>query len=426
MTISHWRRTNTLGELRCDTLVLGAGVAGLSAALALRAHHVDTLVVDRAAVGSGASSRNAGYLMRGAADNYAAGVRTWGRDITRDLWRLTEHNLFLLRSRGAERLQTYQPRASCLLALTEEEQSELQHARSMMLEDGFEAIWIESGSDTVWRSGLARAGLVNPHDAVCNPCELLAMLRAQLHAPIIEHQEAIAIEESGNDVVVTLTDGRVRANRVIACLNAYAPLLIPEAALWVAPNRGQMLTLRAPAARLDMSYYANHGSEYFRAVEPGIFVIGGWRKRLAEAERTAKTRSLPPSRTASLPERYSGPTSRSSAGGPASWVSRRTDGPSPGPSATARGSGSWAASPGTACPSPTRPPRSPWMPCWASRTSPPRSPEPRPSAVCLQISLAPDAAHTRAAGRCSISDTLGARPRRAAEIQVHAPEGPST
>lgn len=286
MTISHWRRTNTLGELRCDTLVLGAGVAGLSAALALRAHHVDTLVVDRAAVGSGASSRNAGYLMRGAADNYTAGVRTWGRDITRDLWRLTEHNLFLLRSRGVERLQTYQPRPSCLLALTEEEQIELHQARSMMLEDGLDAPWIETGSDTVWRSGLARAGLVNPHDAVCNPCELLAMLRAQLHAPIIEHQEAIAIEESGRDVIVTLTDGRVRANHVIACLNAYAPLLIAESAQWVAPNRGQMLTLRAPAARLDMSYYANHGSEYFRAVEPGVFVIGGWRKHFAEAERT--------------------------------------------------------------------------------------------------------------------------------------------
>lgn len=286
MTISHWRRTAALGERACDTLVLGAGVAGLSAALALRARGIDTIVADRAAIGAGASSRNAGFLMRGAADNYAAATRTWGRPITRELWALTEENLRLLRARGVERLTTYRRRPSCLLAMTEDELAEVRQARAMMLEDGFDAPWADSGDDDAWKSGLALGGLVNPDDAVCNPCELLAMLRAQLDAPVIEHQEALAFDESNDHITTHLTDGRIRSRRVLCCLNAYAPLLIPETGAWVAPNRGQMLAIHAPAVRLDMAYYANHGSEYFRTTDNGVVVVGGWRKHFAEQERT--------------------------------------------------------------------------------------------------------------------------------------------
>lgn len=293
MTISHWRRTNTLGEIACDTLVLGAGVTGLSAALALRSRGAACVVVDRGAIGSGASSRNAGFLMRGAADNYAAATRAWGREIARDLWRLTEENLAMLRGRGLERMATYQRRPSCLLAMTEEEAAELGKARELMLADGFDAPWIESGGDAVWKSGHARAGLVNPNDGVCNPCELLAMLRAQLDAPILEHQEALAIHEDDRGVVVTLTDGVVRAQRVIACLNAYAPLLIRVASKWVVPHRGQMLAMHMPQTHLDMAYYANHGSEYFRAAEPGVIVVGGWRRHFADQEQTLDDATTP-------------------------------------------------------------------------------------------------------------------------------------
>lgn len=284
MTISHWRRTSSGPPLSCDTLVVGAGVAGLSGALALRARGVGTIVVDRGAVGCGASTRNAGYLMRGAADNYAAAVRAWGRPVARGLWTMTEQNLAMLRARGVERISTYRARPSCLLALTGEELGELRTAGAMLGEDGFDAPWIEGGEDAAWSSGLALGGLVNPGDAVCNPCELIAMLRSQLDCPVVEHQEAIAVEEDDAGVRTQLTDGVVHSARVLCCLNAYAPLLLPETADWVSPRRGQMLAIHAPGVRLEMSYYANHGSEYFRAADGGVIVVGGWRKHFVDEE----------------------------------------------------------------------------------------------------------------------------------------------
>ena len=83
MSVSLWERSGTARRERCAALVLGGGVVGLSVLHALQKRAIDAMLLDRGGVGTGASSRNAGYLMRGAADNYAAAVRDWGRDVAR-------------------------------------------------------------------------------------------------------------------------------------------------------------------------------------------------------------------------------------------------------------------------------------------------------------------------------------------------------
>lgn len=287
MTVPHWRRTRRLGELSADTAVIGAGIAGISAALALQRQGKSVLVLERHSVGAGASGRNAGFLMRGAADNYAAAVRAWGRDTAASLWRLTEENLAALRAEGVESLNSYRPIPSCLLALTDSEAEELREAAVLLAEDGFDVSLRHAGSDAPWRSGKAIVGLLNPHDASCNPHELLAFLVGRLDRPPLDGQEVHAIEEdASNGVRVFATDAIVRAQRVLVCSNAYTDLVVPALAGMIEPNRGQMLALRVSGALLDCSYYANHGSEYFRQSDATTIVVGGKRKTDAAAERT--------------------------------------------------------------------------------------------------------------------------------------------
>ncbi len=286
MTVSHWRRSTRPRDIEREVVVIGAGVCGVSAALHLQRRGVPCAVLERYTVGSGASQRNAGFLMRGAADNYAAAVGEFGRERARLAWRWTEENLAGLRAEGIERLVSYRAVPSCLLALTGEELGDLRASRAMMQEDGFEVGWVERGEDSIWRSAEARAlgGLLNPVDASVNPHELMAMLAGGLSEPVIENQEACEITSEGGRVVVRTSDAQVRCRNVLVCTNAYGPLLLPRLAGLVLPRRGQMAAVNAPGARLDCSYYVNHGSEYLRQTPDGTIVVGGCRTYHAERE----------------------------------------------------------------------------------------------------------------------------------------------
>ena len=109
----------------------------MSAAMALSRRGLRTAVVERGAVGSGASTRNAGFLMRGAAENYEAAIGLYGRELARLVWRWTEENLAGLRAEGIGALPSYRAVPSCLLALEEEELAELTRSQDLMREDGF-------------------------------------------------------------------------------------------------------------------------------------------------------------------------------------------------------------------------------------------------------------------------------------------------
>lgn len=302
MTVSIWRRTMALGTIECDVAIVGAGICGLSAAMALERRGLRVVVLERHAVGSGASSRNAGYLMRGAADNYAAAIEQYGHETARELWRISEQNLEMLLEIGLANLPSFRRVPSCLLGLTEKEQGELARSLELMREDGFAVEWIGQGGrtppeDAVWRAGgmcgPGTVGLLNPGDACCNPWELLGLLRSRVQGRLLEGQEVVALESRGSKVEARVTDGVVMAERVLLATNAYAGLLVPELAKVVTPRRGQMLACRVDGARLAFNYYANHGSEYFREGPDGTLIFGGCRTYHAEREVGYEDRPTP-------------------------------------------------------------------------------------------------------------------------------------
>jgi glycine/D-amino acid oxidase-like deaminating enzyme len=297
MTVSHWRRTTRLGHPQCDALVVGAGICGLSTALHLRRRGLSVIVVDRHGAGSGASTRNAGFLMRGCADNYALAVRQYGRARAAALWKLTEDNLAGLRREGIDALPGVRRVPSVLLALREDELAELRESATLLREDGFDAGWLGTGTDSAWRSGVALGGLVNPHDASCNSREIIDRLRERLTrdlgVPVHEHQEVCAIHAEGGSLVTRTTDAFIESARVVLCTNAFTPLLVPQTQRLITPRRGQMLAMEPRGLRLDASYYANRGSEYFRQAVDGTIVVGGCRTYHAEHEVGYEDRVTP-------------------------------------------------------------------------------------------------------------------------------------
>lgn len=307
MTVSQWRRATNPTSETCDVVVIGAGIAGVSAALDLERRGLEVIVLERDQPAAGASGRNAGFLMRGCAENYAAACRDYGRDRAKALWKLTEDNLAGLREEGIDRLSTVRRAPSCLLALEVGEREELRQSLSMMREDGFAADWLEGHGagpeDAIWRprDGKARAlaGLVNPDDGACNPLDVLGLLLRKMRTPVRQRAEVVGIEDApgGRSVIVRTAEGVIQAGHALVCANAYVGLLLPRIAQLAAPKRAQMLAARfRPDAgvRLLMSYYANHGYEYFRQTNEGTIVVGGWRKAHAEVEVGYEDRATEP------------------------------------------------------------------------------------------------------------------------------------
>lgn len=299
MSVSWWRREQGGNDaFRCDVCVIGGGIAGLAAADEAARLGRSVALLERHSLGWGASTRNAGYLMRGTAESYAAAVREHGRDRARETWRLSEQNLAMLIDRYAiDDLPSFRRVPSSLVPIDHEQADELRASARLLAEDGFDVVLEQSGDDSLWRSLRPPVALVNPNDAAVNPAELLARMaqRARQHAGlrVYEHAEVFSLRWSG-DGVEAVSDGvTVQADRLLVCVNAYASELVPGLASRVRPNRGQMLALRHPTARLDRSYYLDRGSEYIRQTADGVIVVGGMRKRFAEAEQTTDDAPTP-------------------------------------------------------------------------------------------------------------------------------------
>lgn len=260
--------------------MVGGGICGVSAALEAERLGASVVLLERQAIASGASGRNAGYLMRGMAESYAAAEHLLGRERARAVWAWSEENLRSLRALGAETTAGFADRPSCLLAFSEEEAAELRDSHRMLREDGFESGLVErgAGDDTLWRRADPLVGLVNPNDAVCQPVELVSMLAGRLRsAEVRTGVEVGRIEPEDGGVALLTSSGPVRARRVLICTNAHAAQLLPGLAGVISPRRGQMLAARASGVDLRYAYYLNRGDEYLRLGPGGELLMGGCR-----------------------------------------------------------------------------------------------------------------------------------------------------
>src|SRR3954447_10897648 len=75
---------------KVDVAVIGAGITGCSCAAALAREGKSVGVYDERGIGEGASGRNGGFALRGAAARYDVARETYGADAARELWLRTE------------------------------------------------------------------------------------------------------------------------------------------------------------------------------------------------------------------------------------------------------------------------------------------------------------------------------------------------
>jgi gamma-glutamylputrescine oxidase len=90
------------GDIRADVLVVGAGYAGLAAAIELAKRGYSVVVLEAERVCSGASGRNGGQAIVGYASGQEPFEQQLGKDDARRAWELSVESMGLLEQRIAE------------------------------------------------------------------------------------------------------------------------------------------------------------------------------------------------------------------------------------------------------------------------------------------------------------------------------------
>jgi len=269
------------GNAAADVAIVGAGIAGIATAYHLARAGAKAIVLEARAVADAASGRNAGFLLAGVAENFAAAARRYGEESALRVWRFTRHNQQLVRA----------------VVAREQIECDLAWNGSAQIA-GDDAEWAEAcaSAERLRREGV-RVRLVSEEraaiyeeDGELHPVKYvrgLARAAARSGARIFENTRVKAVAPDG----LGTERGRVRAGAVVVCVNAYSQHLVP---LRIRPVRGQMLAT-APVARrvFDRPAYAHRGYRYWRQRADGRLLVGGWRdtavdEELGEEERTTR------------------------------------------------------------------------------------------------------------------------------------------
>jgi gamma-glutamylputrescine oxidase len=245
-----------------DIAVIGAGITGCACAGALAREGKRVRVYDARGVGEGASGRNGGFALRGAAARYDVARETYGADAARELWHRTEDAVDRLESLAGE---AFRRTGSLRLAADVEERVEIQGEYEALREDGFAVEWRE---ELPHLRPDFRGAIFHPTDGAVQPAafvQRLANLAADAGVAFVEHRRVDSLDEIEAEQIVIATDGSGRG-------------LLPELdeALW--PARGQVIaTTPIPERLFDCPHYARHGFDYWQQLQDGRIVLGGFR-----------------------------------------------------------------------------------------------------------------------------------------------------
>src|SRR5256712_8187530 len=279
------------GDAAADVAIVGAGIAGIATAYHLARAGAKAIVLEVRAVAEAASGRNAGFLLAGVAENFAAAAKRYGEERALRVWRFTRHNQQLVRAIVARE------QIDCDLAW---------NGSAQIAGDDSEWAEARASAERLRREGVrvrlvpAERAAIYEEDGELHPVKYvrgLARAAARSGARIFDGTRVTAVAPDG----LRTERGRVRSGAVVVCVNAYSHHLVP---LRVRPVRGQMLATTPVAHRVfDRPAYAHRGYRYWRQRADGRLLLGGWRDTAGDEEggEQGPANPPPPDQTQGLP-----------------------------------------------------------------------------------------------------------------------------
>lgn len=288
-SLSHWHAsadtvvpTHDL-PTSADVVVVGAGMLGCWTAYWLAKAGLNPLVLERTAIGWGATGRNGGFLVGGASMGYASLIELLGHDGAKALHELTLHGQALARDVIAkEEIDCdYRQIGTLSLALTETELADMRRSRELLQADGYAGelldregvqahIHTELGEEIV-------GGTYAPDDGTLHSVKYVRGIAkaAQRHGARFVQADVRSV----GDGVIRTDRGQITTGATVIALNAWTAELVPEARDVIVPTRGQILSYAPsePVFTTAVGAAITPTGEYWQQTPSGHIVIGGCR-----------------------------------------------------------------------------------------------------------------------------------------------------
>ena len=293
---SYWRASHPAlpdcapleGDARAEIVIIGAGYAGLNAALELRARHgMDVAVLEAAQPGWGASGRNGGFCCLGGARASAGMIRRrFGAQAVQG-WAAFERAAI---DRVRDNLARYSIDAQPV------EAGELLLADSARRWAAMQAAPFQDGARLMDRASLAAEGLGSAayHGATLSPegfglhpfAYVTGLARAALDAGVrvFGDSRATRLAPEGAGWRITTPQGQMRAKQVLVTTNGYSDeQLVPWLNRRILPAISNIMVTRPlTQAELDaqgwtrqiMSYDDRVLLHYFRLLPDNRLLFG--------------------------------------------------------------------------------------------------------------------------------------------------------
>ena len=234
--LSYWEHQSYIGNL--DYLIVGAGIVGMITALELKKAHpgANVLVVDKRLVGSGASSRNAGFACIGSLGEIIHDCSSLGESQTlqiiskrydglqRLMYICKDYDIGYKATGGFEVLRTkheFNKVADCLSEWNDKLADLTGNKRTFTI-----------GTNTDNHDFLNK-GIVNHTEGLLDTGKLNICLESLLHENGIRVIKGLTVtdyEDNNHEVVVSLNllNQEIRTEKLVLCTNAFTKDLLPQ------------------------------------------------------------------------------------------------------------------------------------------------------------------------------------------------------
>lgn len=313
--VSDRARPALSGRDEAETVIIGGGLAGISAALELAQAGQSVIVLESDRVGFGASGRNGGICSPSfAADPDAIAARV-GPDTARALHRLTIEGVDIVRATlDALAIPGVDPVPGVLSLRRFDRARDLKaHADSFARDYDYQLTYLNRDE---LRARLVtdryHHGLLDRRAFHLHPLNYLRGLADEverLGGRIYEGSAATGHALTGPEKRITTAAGAVAARRVIFATGGYTGRLMPRLRRAVLPIATYMMlseaapdliatAIRTPEAALD----DRRASDYYRLVQGGQRLLWGGRITTRAASPAALARELRREMVATFPQ----------------------------------------------------------------------------------------------------------------------------
>ena len=301
------------GRVECDVAIVGAGLAGLSAAIELADRGFSVVLLEARSVGYGASGRNGGQALAGLACEQTEIEHQLGVADARTVWHMTLEAIELIHARCRRFGIDCDWRPGYLsLAVNARKGRELAQWHERMERDyGLEATPIAPGEVSRWiASPRFHSGLHDPRSGHLHPlkyCLGLGRAATSLGVRIFEDSQVTSLTP-GSPARLATARGEVVARHVLLAGNVYLQGIAPLLEARIMPVGTYIVTSEPMAPALAASLVPSQSAvcdtnfvlDYFRPTPDHRLLYGGrvsystiTPANLGESMRTRMLRTFP-------------------------------------------------------------------------------------------------------------------------------------